>query len=88
MELVFQSFLIFFNCLIESIPGIFWTFMRQTERVIRVNHQFRGKHDKAITHSSVGTTVKLLVKPVWLKDPTHISQGILSLTTRVSLCIK
>ncbi|MFS7925321.1 hypothetical protein Hanom_Chr04g00283421 [Helianthus anomalus] len=32
--------------------------------------------------------MKLLVKPVWLKDPTQVSLGLLSLPTNVSLCTK
>ncbi|MFS7903974.1 hypothetical protein Hanom_Chr01g00030431 [Helianthus anomalus] len=32
--------------------------------------------------------MKLPVKPVWLKDPTQVSLGLLSLTTNVSLCTK
>ncbi|MFS7961675.1 hypothetical protein Hanom_Chr08g00717921 [Helianthus anomalus] len=28
------------------------------------------------------------VKPVWLKDPTQVSPGFLSLPTNASLCIK
>ncbi|MFS8016280.1 hypothetical protein Hanom_Chr15g01366691 [Helianthus anomalus] len=32
--------------------------------------------------------MKLPVKPVWLKDPTQISLGLLSLPTSASLCTK
>ncbi|MFS7987412.1 hypothetical protein Hanom_Chr11g01022351 [Helianthus anomalus] len=32
--------------------------------------------------------VKLPVKPVWLKDPTQVSLGLLSLPTNASLCTK
>ncbi|MFS7944241.1 hypothetical protein Hanom_Chr06g00509731 [Helianthus anomalus] len=32
--------------------------------------------------------MKLPIKPVWLKDPTQVSPGLLSLSTNVSLCIK
>ncbi|MFS8034641.1 hypothetical protein Hanom_Chr17g01583501 [Helianthus anomalus] len=41
-----------------------------------------------VTHPLVGTTVKLPVKPVWLKDPTQVSLGLLSLPTSASLCNK
>ncbi|MFS8008762.1 hypothetical protein Hanom_Chr14g01276721 [Helianthus anomalus] len=33
-------------------------------------------------------TVKLPVKPVWLKDPTQVSLSLLSLPTNASLCTK
>ncbi|MFS7898849.1 hypothetical protein Hanom_Chr15g01412921 [Helianthus anomalus] len=33
-------------------------------------------------------TVKLPVKPVWLKDPTQVSLSLLSLPTSASLCTK
>ncbi|MFS7950221.1 hypothetical protein Hanom_Chr07g00580791 [Helianthus anomalus] len=32
--------------------------------------------------------MKLPVKPVWLKDPTQVSLGLLSLPTSASLCTK
>ncbi|MFS8010217.1 hypothetical protein Hanom_Chr14g01294491 [Helianthus anomalus] len=32
--------------------------------------------------------VKLPVKPIWLKDPTQVSLGLLLLPTDVSLCTK
>ncbi|MFS7944895.1 hypothetical protein Hanom_Chr06g00517631 [Helianthus anomalus] len=32
--------------------------------------------------------VKLPLKPVWLKDPTQVSLGLLSLPTNDSLCTK
>ncbi|MFS7987586.1 hypothetical protein Hanom_Chr11g01024691 [Helianthus anomalus] len=32
--------------------------------------------------------MKLLVKPVWLKDPIQVSLGLLSLPTSASLCTK
>ncbi|MFS7915894.1 hypothetical protein Hanom_Chr02g00170741 [Helianthus anomalus] len=41
--------------------------------------------ENPVTHPPVGTTVKLPVKPVWLKDPTQVSLGLLSLPTSVSL---
>ncbi|MFS8010066.1 hypothetical protein Hanom_Chr14g01292621 [Helianthus anomalus] len=40
------------------------------------------------SHPPVGRTVKLPVKPVWLKDPTQVFLGLLSLPTRASLCTK
>ncbi|MFS7990181.1 hypothetical protein Hanom_Chr11g01055721 [Helianthus anomalus] len=58
---------------------------RSTPRVTRVHHQFRGNR---VTHPPVGTTVKLPVKPVWLKDPTQVFLGLLSLPTSASLCTK
>ncbi|MFS8029029.1 hypothetical protein Hanom_Chr16g01517531 [Helianthus anomalus] len=33
-------------------------------------------------------TVKLPVKLIWLKDPTQVSLGLLSLPTSASLCTK
>ncbi|MFS7901601.1 hypothetical protein Hanom_Chr01g00001601 [Helianthus anomalus] len=59
---------------------------RSSPRVTRVHQQFRGKPDNP--PAPVGTTVKLPVKPVWLKDPTQVSLGLLSLPTSVSLCTK
>ncbi|MFS8029724.1 hypothetical protein Hanom_Chr17g01525641 [Helianthus anomalus] len=32
--------------------------------------------------------MKLPVKPVWFKDPTQVSLGLLSLPTNASLCTK
>ncbi|MFS7934673.1 hypothetical protein Hanom_Chr05g00394401 [Helianthus anomalus] len=32
--------------------------------------------------------MKIPLKPVWLKDPTQVSPGNLSLLTNASLCIK
>ncbi|MFS7914481.1 hypothetical protein Hanom_Chr02g00153971 [Helianthus anomalus] len=32
--------------------------------------------------------MKLPVKPVWLKDPTQVSLGLLSLPTSASVCTK
>ncbi|MFS7939132.1 hypothetical protein Hanom_Chr05g00448131 [Helianthus anomalus] len=44
--------------------------------------------ENPVTHPPVDTTVKLPVKPIWLKDPTQVFLGLLSLPTNASLCTK
>ncbi|MFS7980628.1 hypothetical protein Hanom_Chr10g00941591 [Helianthus anomalus] len=41
-----------------------------------------------VTHPPVDTTMKLPVKPFWLKELTQVSLGLLSLPTSASLCTK
>ncbi|MFS7978222.1 hypothetical protein Hanom_Chr10g00913021 [Helianthus anomalus] len=60
----------------------------------RINSEhYRGTHwtkwsTPIVTHPPVGTTINLAVKPVWLKDPTQVSLGLVSLSTNVSPCTK
>ncbi|KAJ0511470.1 hypothetical protein HanIR_Chr11g0552491 [Helianthus annuus] len=69
---------------LEHSRETYWI-KRSTLRVIRVHHQFRGKLGNP---RPVGTTVKIPVKLVWLKDQTQVSLSLLSLPISVSFCTK
>ncbi|MFS7908792.1 hypothetical protein Hanom_Chr01g00087251 [Helianthus anomalus] len=58
---------------------------RSTPRVTRVHHQFRGKPGNPPARRHDGD---ITGKTVWLKDPTQVSLGLLSLPTSASLCTK
>ncbi|MFS7958817.1 hypothetical protein Hanom_Chr08g00683181 [Helianthus anomalus] len=77
----------FFERPTNSIPSIFGHPLdkRSTPRVTRVHHQFRGKPGNPPARRHDG---EITGKPVWLKNPTQVSLGLLSLPTNASLCTK
>ncbi|MFS7928861.1 hypothetical protein Hanom_Chr04g00325771 [Helianthus anomalus] len=82
---VYYSF--FFKRPTESIASTLETPTGQTE-YSESNPSPSPIPGKPGNHSTVGTTVKLPLKPVWLKNPTQVSLGFLSLPTSDSLCTK